>query len=64
MSIYWNLMATIKPVLIIGTLPPPIGGVSIHLRRLIETLNLKKIPYKFLDYRRQPFWFFFQNFPL
>jgi hypothetical protein len=36
-------------VLIIGKLPPPIGGVTIHVKRLLYHLELNKIHYKFID---------------
>lgn len=39
-------------MLILGTIPPPIGGVSIHTDRLISYLKKKRIPFKFLDIRR------------
>ncbi|MER2998502.1 hypothetical protein [Pontibacter populi] len=49
-------------MLIIGTVPPPIGGVSIHLERLIFSLKENGISYKFIDYRKMPlkaFYYFF-----
>jgi hypothetical protein len=36
-------------VLIIGKLPPPIGGVTIHVKRLLSNLELNKINSKFID---------------
>jgi glycosyltransferase involved in cell wall biosynthesis len=36
-------------ILIIGKVPPPIGGVSIHTSRLIEHLNLENIDYVFYN---------------
>lgn len=35
-------------VLIIGKIPPPIGGVTIHVQRLLQFLTKKKIRYFFL----------------
>lgn len=37
-------------LLIIGKIPPPIGGVTIHIERFIEHLKKDKIEYKLLDY--------------
>lgn len=37
-------------VLIIGKIPPPIGGVTIHVQRLIEHLKNDKLNYKILNY--------------
>lgn len=34
--------------LIIGKIPPPIGGVTIHVQRLIDTLKDKEFEYKFM----------------
>lgn len=33
-------------ILIIGNLPPPIGGVTIHVKRLIDSLDYKKFQYE------------------
>lgn len=43
-----------KSVLIIGILPPPIGGVSIHLQRLIREIDIKgkNINLQFYDYKK------------
>jgi len=35
--------------LILGTLPPPIGGVTIHVQRLLEFLDKNSICYSFLN---------------
>lgn len=37
--------------LILGTLPPPIGGVTIHVKRLLEFLHKNSICYSFLTLR-------------
>lgn len=34
-------------ILIIGRIPPPIGGVTIHVQRLLDHLNYHEIPYQF-----------------
>ncbi len=46
-----------KNLLIIGTLPNTsgIGGVTIHIQRLLEHLNKNKIKYTFVDYRTDNF---------
>lgn len=52
-----------KPIdlLIIGKQPPPIGGVSIHVDRLINALSQqKKISYSFLDLNNFSFFQFFR----
>jgi glycosyltransferase involved in cell wall biosynthesis len=36
-------------VLIIGKIPPPIGGVTVHVKRLIGRLRTKRIPFTFCD---------------
>jgi len=36
-------------ILIIGSLPPPIGGVSIHVQRLLHHLEKNGILYKYID---------------
>lgn len=38
-------------VVIIGTIPPPIGGVTVHVERLVNELDLKSINYIFWDFR-------------
>lgn len=38
-----------QPILIIGKLPPPIGGVTIHVQRLLEHLKQHQIAYCFYD---------------
>lgn len=38
-----------KKILIIGKTPPPIGGVTIHVNRLIEHLKLNKVNYRFIE---------------
>jgi len=40
-------------LLLIGTIPPPIGGVSIHVFRLIEHLKAANKKYSFFDLKRQ-----------
>lgn len=39
-------------LLIIGTIPPPTGGVTIHVSRLMEHLDKENFPYGFIDYKR------------
>ena len=40
-----------KRVLILGTLPPPVGGVTIHVKRLLAELVKEKYPYSYMDMR-------------
>jgi len=42
-----------KRLLLIGTLPSPIGGVTIHTKRLIDYLKNENISFSFYDYKRQ-----------
>lgn len=35
-------------LLIIGKIPPPIGGVTIHVQRLLDVLDINKIDYNFI----------------
>lgn len=37
-------------VLIIGYIPQPIGGLSIHVQRLLQNLNRSGVKYNFIDY--------------
>ncbi len=39
-------------ILIMGTMPSPIGGVSIHVERLLKHLDYIKYPYNFIDIKR------------
>ncbi|MHA4737751.1 glycosyltransferase [Dyadobacter sp. MSC1_007] len=38
-----------RKVLIIGKLPPPVGGVTVHVKRLIARLWTKRIPFTFCN---------------
>ena len=42
-------------ILIIGTLPLPIGGVTIHTQRLITFLKNNNFKYNFFDYKKSSF---------
>lgn len=37
-----------KKILILGKVPPPIGGVTIHVQRLLQSLDKDKLPYTFV----------------
>ena len=37
---------------IIGTIPPPLGGVTIHVKRLMHYCEKNKIPFKFVDFKK------------
>lgn len=41
-------------VLILGTQPLPIGGVTIHVERLLQFLSMHKVEFKFVDFKRTP----------
>lgn len=40
-------------VLIVGNYPPPIGGVTIHVKRLLDRLSTSTFTYSFIDLRRE-----------
>lgn len=42
-------------LLILGVIPPPIGGVTIHVQRLIANLEKKNVDFIFLDYKKDSF---------
>ena len=42
-----------KKVMIIGTVPPPKGGVTIHVLRLLEGLKAQQYHVDFLDFRKK-----------
>ncbi|WP_455509211.1 glycosyltransferase family 1 protein [Butyricimonas paravirosa] len=39
-------------LLILGTIPPPVGGVTIHVKRLLEFLDKNSICYSFLSLKK------------
>lgn len=53
-------MKSTYPILIIGNTPPPIGGVTIHVARLLKILKEKKINFHFfeLSAKKLPLLFF------
>ena len=42
----------VKKLLIIGNMPPPIGGVTIYVKRLMKWLTINEFEYCFSDIRR------------
>ena len=46
-------MKVTNNVLIIGSVPPPIGGVSIHTERLLVNLSKLKFSYEFINLKRR-----------
>jgi glycosyltransferase involved in cell wall biosynthesis len=42
-------MSELRKLAIIGRVPPPYGGVSVHLSRLLERLRRERIEYDFYD---------------
>jgi|GEM_PF-3789379 len=40
-------------ILIIGSIPPPIGGVTIHLQRLMASLKQQSVDFAFYDYKKE-----------
>ena len=43
-------------LLIIGAIPPPIGGVTIHVKRLLEHMDNVDINYSFVDLKKAGFF--------
>lgn len=41
-----------KEILILGTVPPPVGGVSIHISRLLSVLKKDGFKYKYINMRQ------------
>lgn len=46
----------INNVMILGTLPPPVGGVTIHVKRLLKELENENISVHFIDIRPLKKW--------
>lgn len=42
-----------RKILIIGSVPPPVGGVTIHVKRLLEHLTLRGVAYDFFPLRQK-----------
>ncbi len=38
---------------ILGPMPLPIGGVTVHVKRLVEMCEKHKVPYKFVDIKKE-----------
>lgn len=51
-------------LLIIGALPLPVGGVTIHVQRLLDSLNKAHYPFCFVDIRKESFFKIFRLFLL
>jgi len=44
-------MKSNSKIIILGLVPPPLGGVSVHVKRLLNELNLLDYDYEFYDLR-------------
>lgn len=44
-----------KKILIVGSIPPPVGGVTIHLYRLLKALANSGLEHAFYDYKKEPY---------
>ena len=42
----------VKKLLIIGIMPPPIGGITIYVKRLTKWLKINEFEHDFLDIRK------------
>ncbi len=42
----------LQQITIFGKEPPPIGGVTIHMQRMIKFLRIKKFPFEFYDIKK------------
>lgn len=40
-----------EKIMLLGTLPPPIGGVTVHIRRLMGELKKEGVSFSFVDLR-------------
>ena len=49
-----EIRGAMPKILIFGALPPPIGGIGVHLIRTIRHLERSELDYEFLDYTRTP----------
>ncbi|MGV3603555.1 MAG: hypothetical protein ACO1N1_20210 [Dyadobacter fermentans] len=43
-------------ILIIGRIPPPVGGVAVHVRRLTDSLRRQGFPFEFCDLGKEQFF--------
>lgn len=41
-------------ILIIGRIPPPVGGVAVHVKRLTDSLRRQGFPFHFCDLGKEP----------
>lgn len=49
-------MSTIKKILILGAVPLPIGGVTVHVKRLLEHLSKEGVIYTFVSLHNSSKW--------
>lgn len=49
-------------ILIVGSLPPPIGGVTIHIQRLLYHLKENGIRFKYVDLKRNSIFLILREF--
>jgi glycosyltransferase involved in cell wall biosynthesis len=49
-------------LLIVGVLPIPVGGVTTHVQRLLDSLNKAQYPFCFVDIRKESFFKIFKLF--
>lgn len=47
-----------EKILLLGTLPPPVGGVTVHIKRLMSELKKEGVMFSFIDIRPPKIWFY------
>ena len=52
----------VRKILIIGRTPPPVGGITTHVKRLTENLKKRSFDFTFCDLREDPLRAFVQKF--
>ena len=51
-----------EKIMLLGTLPPPIGGVTVHIRRLMGELKKEGVSFSFVDLRPPKVWSYGRSF--
>ncbi|NBI72106.1 glycosyltransferase [Clostridiaceae bacterium] len=51
-----------EKIMLLGTLPPPIGGVTVHISRLMGELKKEGVSFSFVDLRPPKVWSYGRSF--
>ena len=46
-----------EKIVLLGTLPPPVGGVTVHIKRLMSELKKEGVMFSFIDIRLRKYGF-------